>query len=40
MGANLECEVDVEGAVDMMNHGGERESWRWANDTKGGSIDQ
>jgi hypothetical protein len=35
MGTNLECEVDVEGAVDMMDHGEERDSWRRADDTKG-----
>jgi hypothetical protein len=36
MGRNLECEVDVEAAVDMMDHGEERDSWRWVDETKGG----
>jgi hypothetical protein len=36
MGTNLECEVDVEAAVDMIDQGEERDSWRWVDDTKGG----
>jgi hypothetical protein len=29
MGTKLECEVDVEGAVDVMDRGEEWDSWRW-----------
>jgi hypothetical protein len=36
MGTKFECEVDVEGEVDMMDHGEERDSWRWGGRYEGG----